>query len=139
MVSLARERLKPWPERARVYQSDGALRIDEPDRTFDRFVSTYVLDLLAPDFIERLLSEAHRLLVPGGKLCLVSLTFGASRLSRAVCWGWQRLWRFSPVIAGGCRPIELLDYPPSEGWKPDHQTTITSWGVSSEVLVAWRR
>ena len=139
MVSLARERLKPWPERARVYQSDGAPRIDEPDRTFDRFVSTYVLDLLAPDFIERLLSEAHRLLVPGGKLCLVSLTFGASRLSRAVCWGWQRLWRFSPVIVGGCRPIELPDYLPSEGWKPDHQTKITSWGVSSEVLVASRR
>jgi len=53
MVSLARERLKSGPERARVYQSDGTPRADEPDRTFDRFVSTYVLDLLAPDCIER--------------------------------------------------------------------------------------
>jgi len=119
MVSLARERLEPWSKGARVYQTDGSPCIREPDRTFDRFVSTYVLDLLAPDFIERLLSEAHRLLVPGGKLCLVSLTFGTSRLSRAVCLGWQRLWRLSPAIVGGCRPIELLDYLRSECWSPD--------------------
>ena len=60
MVSLALERLKPWSDRARVYQSDGSPRIPEPDSTFDHFVSTYVLDLLAPDFIDQLLSEAHR-------------------------------------------------------------------------------
>lgn len=139
MVSLAQERLKPWSERARVYQRDGSPRIPEPDRSFDRIVSTYVFDLLAPDFILRLLSEARRLLVPGGKLCLVSMTFGASPLSRAVCWGWQRLWRLSPGIVGGCHPIELLNYLPSEAWKPDHQATLTSWGVSSEVLIASTR
>jgi hypothetical protein len=98
-----------------------------------------VLDLLAPDFIEQLLSEAHRLVVPGGKLCLVSLTFGASSLSSAVCWGWQRLWRLSPAIVGGCHPIELSDYLPSGAWKPNHQTKVTSWGVTSEVLVASAR
>ena len=76
MVSLAQQRLKPWPGRARVYQTDGSPRIPEPDHTFDRFISTYVLDLLAPDFIEQLLSEGRRLLVPGGRLCLVSLAFG---------------------------------------------------------------
>ena len=136
MVSLAQERLKPWSERARIYHSDGSPRISEPDHSFDRFVSTYVLDLLAPDFIDQLLSEAHRLLVPGGKLCLVSMTFGTSNLSRSVCWGWQRLWRLSPTIVGGCHPIELSEYLGSEGWKPDHTTKVTSWGVTSEVLVA---
>jgi len=139
MVSLAQERLKPWSGRARVYQTDGSPRIPEPDGSFDRFVSTYVLDLLAPDFINQLLSEAHRLVVPGGKLCLVSLTFGASPFSRAVCRGWQRLWRLSPVIVGGCHPIELSDYLRSEWWKPDHQSKVTSWGISSEVLVASAR
>ena len=135
MVSLAQERLKPWSERARVYQGDGSPHISQPDLSFDRFISTYVFDLLAPDFIERLLSEAHRVLVPGGKLCLVSMTFGASRVSRAVCSGWQRLWRLSPVIVGGCHAIELLDCLPSE-WKRDHQAKLTSWGITSEVLVA---
>jgi len=139
MVSLARERLKPWSDRARVLQSDGSPCIPEPDRSFDRFVSTYVFDLLSPDFIDQLLSEAHRLLLPGGKLCLVSMTFGASSLSRAVCWGWQRLWRLSPGIVGGCHPLELSGYLRSEWWKPDQQTKVTSWGVTSEILVASAR
>ena len=139
MVSLALERLKPWSGRARVYQTDGSPRIPEPDGSVDRFVSTYVFDLLAPDFIDQLLSEAHRVLVPGGKLCLVSMTFGTSTLSRVVCWGWQRLWRLSPSIVGGCHPIELSEYLPSGAWKPNHQTKVTSWGVTSEVLVASAR
>ncbi|MGO9515997.1 MAG: class I SAM-dependent methyltransferase [Candidatus Korobacteraceae bacterium] len=136
MLSLARERLKPWSERARVDQSNGTPRILQPDDRFDRFVSTYVFDLLAPDFIDQLLSEARRLLMPGGKLCLVSMTFGTSPLSRAVCWGWQRLWRLSPSIVGGCHPIELWDYASSGDWSPIHRATLTSWGISSEVLLA---
>ncbi len=136
MSSLAKERLKPWSERALVHQSDGSPRISERDRGFDRFISTYVLDLLPPAFIDQLLSEAHRLLVPGGKLCLVSMTFGTSPVSRAICSGWLRLWRLRSGIVGGCHPIELSEYLRSESWKPDHQTTVTSWGVPSEVLVA---
>ena len=139
MTSLAKERLKPWSERALVHQSDGSPRISEWDRSFDRFVSTYVLDLLPPDFTDQLLSEAHRLLEPGGKLCLVSMTFGTSPVSRAFCWGWQRLWRLRPGIVGGCHPIELSEYLRPEWWKPDHRATVTSWGVPSEVLVASAR
>lgn len=136
MVSLAQKRLAPWPQRARVYQSDGSARIPEPDQSFDRFVSTYVFDLLTPDFIHALLAEAHRLLVPGGKLCLVSMTLGESAFSRAVCWGWQRLWRLSPAITGGCHPVELAGYLRADNWRIDHRTTATSWGITSEVLVA---
>ena len=139
MVSLAQRRLQPWSERARVFQSDGCPRIAEPDQSFDRFVSTYVFDLLAPDFIESLLPEAHRLLVPAGKLCLVSMTLGKSRISRAVCWGWQRLWGLSPVITGGCHPVELSGYLRADSWQIDHRTTETSWGITSEVLVASMR
>jgi trans-aconitate methyltransferase len=58
MVSLARKRLQPWPERAHVHQSDGSFRIHQADRSFDRFVSNYVFDLLAPGFAEQLLLEA---------------------------------------------------------------------------------
>jgi len=139
MVSLAQERLKPWSGRARVYQSDGSPRIPEPDSSFDRFVSTYVFDLLAPDFIDQLLSEARRLLVPGGKLCLVSMTFGTSPLSRAVCWGWERLWRLRPGIVGGCHPIELLDYASSNDWSLVYRASLTSLGICSEVFVASTR
>lgn len=139
MVSLARERLKLWSDRAHVHQSDGYPHLAEPERSFDRFISTYVFDLLAPDFIVQALSEAHRMVVPGGKLCLVSMTFGTSTLSRAVCWGWQRLWRLSPKIVGGCHPIELSGYLRADFWKVDHQIKVTSWSITSEVLVASAR
>jgi ubiquinone/menaquinone biosynthesis C-methylase UbiE len=64
MVALARQRLAPWWNRARVEQSDGSPRIESPEGTFDRFVSTYVLDLLSsggrsrPDACQA--SAAHR-------------------------------------------------------------------------------
>jgi hypothetical protein len=50
-----------WLPSHQTPQSDGSPRIPESDHSFDRFVSTYVFDLLAPGFIDRLLSEAHRL------------------------------------------------------------------------------
>ncbi len=64
--------------RACVYLSDGSPRIYESDRSFDRFVSTYLFDLLSPDFMDQRLSEGRRLLVPEGKLCLRSMTFAAN-------------------------------------------------------------
>jgi hypothetical protein len=105
-------------------------------RHSDRFISNYVLDLLAPDSIYRLLLEAYRLLIPGGKLCMVSVTLGQSHIPRAVCWSWQHLWQLSPGIVGGRHPIELMDYLFPNLWNPDHQSKLTSWGITSEVVVA---
>ncbi len=139
MVSLARKRLQPWPQRAQVHQSDGSASIHQPNGSFDRFVSNYVFDLLAPGFVEQLLLEARRVLVPGGKLCLVSLTLGVSHLSRVLSSVWQRLWRFSPSLVGGCHPIELTDYLSSKTWNVEHQAILVRWGLPSEVLVASSR
>lgn len=136
MLALAQELLRPWSDRARVYQNDGSAYIPESDHSFDRFISTYVFDLLAHDFIDQVLSEAHRLLVPGGKLCLTSMTFGLSNFSRAVTWSWQRLWRLSPGLVGGCRPIELGDYLGADFWTIDQREAVTSWGITSEVVIA---
>lgn len=139
MASLARTRLQPWSERAQVRQSGGSPRIQEPDASFDRFVSTYVLDLLAPGCIEQLLAEAHRLLRPGGQLCLVSLTFGASRLGRVVSRCWQGVWKLRPTLVGGCHPIELLDYLQPENWHSEYQSLVTRWGLTSRVVVTSAR
>ena len=49
MVRLAKGRLCPFAGRAEVRQSDGTPYIDTPDATFDRFISTYVLDLLSDE------------------------------------------------------------------------------------------
>lgn len=139
MVSLTLRRLRPWQLRARAYQSDGSAHIPEADGGFDRFVSTYVFDLLAPDFLRQLLAEARRVLAPGGKLCLVSMTSGHSLLSRAVAWGWKGLWRLNPAMVGGCRPVDVCDYMAPDNWTPEHRAVITQWGIASEVVVVRRR
>lgn len=138
MVSLATDRLQPWHGRARVYQTDGSPQIPAPDGGFDRFVSTYVFDLLAPAFVRQVLVEALRVLAPEGKLCVVSMTWGHSLLSQAVAWGWQRFWRLNPLLVGGCRPVELCDYLTPGNWVREHRAVITRWGIASEVLVARR-
>ena len=136
MVALARKRVAPWSIRACVCETDGSPFIPKQDQSLDRLLSTYVLDLLSPESIRQLLTEARRLLVPGGKLCLVSLTFGNSCFTGAVSWIWQHLWRLSPRLLGGCRPIRLLDYVRSAGWCVEYRAAVAQYGITSEVVVA---
>ena len=136
MVRLARSRLERFGARVTVRQTDGSLQFPEGSGSFDRFVSNYVLDLLSVSDIAQLLTEAHRLLVVGGRLCLVSLTRGSTRLSRLVTWFWTRLHALDPRLVGGCRPLELRDYLPGRGFDLDYTQVVTRFGVPSEVIVA---
>lgn len=136
MVQLAKSRLQPFSPRAEVRQSDGATRIDAADDAFDRFISTYVLDLLSDDDISAVLAEARRVLKPGGLLGLVSLTNGPSAFSRLVSTTWRGLHRISPWFVGGCRPIALESYLSPMGWRIEHRNVIIRFAMSSEVVVA---
>ena len=49
---------------------DGSFRYPFPDAGFDRFVATYVLDLLSDRDLGLALQEARRLLAPQGLVCL---------------------------------------------------------------------
>lgn len=139
MVRLARSRLARFGDRAAVRQTDGSLQFDEVSGPFDRFVSNYVLDLLSASDRAQLLSEAHRLLVAEGRLCLVSLTRGSTPLVRLVTWSWRRLHALEPLLVGGCRPLELLDCLPDTRWYIDYAQVITRFGVPSEVVVASKK
>src|SRR5215471_15437796 len=81
MIRLAQARLAGFGSRAQVWQTDGSLQFAPASGSFDRFVSTYVADLLSASDIAAVLLEAHRLLRPEGLLCLVSLTPGPAWFS----------------------------------------------------------
>ena len=135
MVALAQQRLSPFGSRVRVMQTDGTPRLREPSVSCDRFISTYVLDLLSTDDIRGVLGEAHRLLVPGGRLGVVGLTHGATIPARLVerAWTWAHRWR--PTSVGGCRPISVVQFMGSE-WQVLHRAVVTSYAISSEVAAA---
>jgi len=135
MVGIARGRLAQFGARAQVQLTDGTLRLAASDVTFDRFVSNYVLDLLPSNDIALLLAEAHRVLTPDGRLCLVSGTHGVTRVSRFVSSAWARLHRLRPALVGGCRPIELLDFLDEHHWKVEYRNVVIGFGIPSEVLV----
>ncbi len=137
MVKLAGRRLAPWRDRARVVQTDGRMTLDVPSASRDRFVSTYVLDLLTTDDIDALLDEAHRVLRPGGLLCLASLTHGERGLSHGIERVWTAVHARWPKLVGGCRPIELADFVGAR-WEIRHRRRLTAFGVPSEVLIARR-
>jgi len=138
MVELARERTARFGERAEIRRTDGTPHVDAPDGAFDRFVSTYVLDLLSEADVRAVLAEAHRVLAPGGRLGLVGLTRGESLLSRGVTRVWEAVHRLNPVWVGGCRPLALRGFVTEGGFRVLHHERVEQLGIASEVLVAER-
>ena len=136
MVGLALKRLAPFGDRAKVLLTDGSLAFGYPPESFDRFTAIYVMDLLSHNEINVAIDEAHRLIKPGGLLCLISLTYGGTLLSRAVTWLWRRLYGRNPLLVGGCRPLRLQEYLKENLWRPVYHKTVHSFGIASEAVVA---
>jgi len=138
MVALAKARLAEFGARVSVDQSDGSPILQAPSAACDRFVSTYVLDLLSEDDIHAVLGEAHRILEPGGLLCLSSLSTGSGIVSRFVARVWSGVHGLSPGLVGGCRPLELAGFLSSSNWRIIQHSRVAPFGVPSEVVVAER-
>jgi ubiquinone/menaquinone biosynthesis C-methylase UbiE len=139
MIDLARRRLERFGARADVALSSGAPPRDEPSAAYDRFLSTYVLDLLSDADITAMLGEAQRMLRAGGLLCLTSLSTGCGPASRLVARAWTAVHRWHPALVGGCRPIELLPCLAPAAWAVRHVERLAPFGVPSEAVVAERR
>lgn len=135
MVGLAKHRLEPYGERARVVLADGVVRFPLSDHSVDRVICSYVLDLLSEADIGSFFSEALRVLIPGGKVCIASLTKGVSLTSRIVSSLWMSIFRLNPAFVGGCRPILVHTFVNPQEWQVVHRRVLTPFGVPSEVLV----
>jgi ubiquinone/menaquinone biosynthesis C-methylase UbiE len=136
MVELARRRLAKWSDRTEVVQSKGG-PLPYGEGSFDRFISTFVFDLLEEEEIRRVVDDAHRVLKPGGLLCLTSLAHPTG--PSFPTWLWERLWSLDPRLVGGCRPIDLRASLTERNWRIDRVGEMTRFGLTSAVLVASRR
>ena len=136
MIALSRARLADYTDRITLMRSDGDMRFPLEDHGVDRVIAAYVLDLLSEADIRQAVHEARRVLRPGGKLCLVSLSHGINVTSRLVCRIWSGLFRLHAPLVGGCRPVRLLPYFDLTQWTLDYHQVLTQYGVPSEILVA---
>jgi ubiquinone/menaquinone biosynthesis C-methylase UbiE len=136
MVRLATERLKSFGPRAMVTQTSTKVDIPLGDDSIDRFVSTYVFDLLPVAAVQKVLDEAYRTLQVDGLLCLVSITPGTTPISRFVMGTWQWIFSQKPSIVGGCRPTQLTKLLPTDQWQIRFQTVVVAWGIASEIVIA---
>ncbi len=136
MVGLCQKNIEQFSEHAKCYKSEGEPKVNIEDQCADRFISTYVFDLLSEEDLISVLNEAHRILVPGGYLCLASLTHGVSLVSRIVENIWSALYRLNPFIVGGCHPIQLTKYLHNDKWRILYDSVVVSYGVPSEIVVA---
>lgn len=138
MVRMATRRLARWSSRATIERADGTARLAYADGAFDRFVATYVFDLLPQPTVEHVLTEARRVLSANGKLCVASLTEGTTPISRLVSSVWKRLYAFDPRLVGGCRPLRLAASLEATAWKFEHTRVVCSWGICSDIVIASR-
>ncbi len=111
MVSIACRRLARFGDRAQVRASDGSVALP-------------VADAVA---FSRARKDAS---------ARASLTFGGAGVPALVGRLWKRVWALRPERTGGCRPIDLRSCLGREAWAIEHRAIVTSFGVSSEVVVA---
>ena len=104
MIGLASKRLQRYIDsgRCEVIETNGdpscpALR-QLPSGSFDIYLSTYVLDLLSEDDISAVLTEAWRLLRPGGRLAISGITYGDGFRNRCAVMLWELIHRVTPQV-----------------------------------------
>ena len=144
MHKLATQRLKGFDsERVDLrlaMDTVGAIKA-MPDRSIDRFISTYVFDLLPKSNMSDVIFALQRKLKKDGKICLVSLTKkvdDSNVISKMILNGWNSVARFCSLCLGGCRPIDLR-YPfdvTLTAFKVVMDTVSVAYGILSEIVIA---
>ena len=101
MLARAEERLKKHITNYSLQVGD-AYSLPFPDETFDLVINNYMFDLLPEGDFFRVLGEFKRVLKPGGRVVITTMTPGKRWYNRI----WDRLARKTDILAG-CRPISL--------------------------------
>jgi len=103
-----------------------------PDDSFDVVVNHYMFDLLPQRDFVTVLAEFRRVLRPGGRLALVNMTHGKHWYNSI----WNLLYRMSPALLGGCRPVSLLPALRQCGFRETTREHVSQFSFPSEVIFA---
>lgn len=109
-----------------------AFSIQEKDAAFDLLLNSYMFDLLHERDWPKALEEFQRVLKPEGRLVLVNMTFG-ERLGSGI---YDRFYRLSPQLMGGCRGVRLSGALQRTGFSVHQREYVQQLLFPSEVILA---
>lgn len=134
MLRNARKRLQALAAKNWILQQASAFEIPYPDNTFDMLINCYMFDLLPEADMNTVLKEFHRVLRPGGKLLLTNMTEGARSVSNI----YKCVYRLSPRLMGGCRPVNMTEKLSGNGFQISVREYVEQMLFPSEVILSVR-
>ena len=131
MLTRAAKRLRKIPGNMALRRADAAA-LPYRNASFDLVLSSYMFDLLAEAEFNPVLREFKRVLRPGGRIVITSMTFGQQRHSRF----WESLVRRFPNALSGCRPVLLGEDMLDAGFCHVRSQYVQQMSFPSVVLCA---
>ncbi len=107
-----------------------AYDLDFPDDSFDVVINNYMFDLLPQQDFLTVLEEFKRVLRPGGRLAMVNMAKG-ERWYNGI---WERIYRISPALLGGCRSVSLLPQLEACGFGQIRREYMSQMTFPSEIV-----
>jgi ubiquinone/menaquinone biosynthesis C-methylase UbiE len=112
-----------------------ALHLPYAAASFDAVFSAFMLDLIDTPDIPIVLGEMRRVLKPGGRVGLVSMSKACE--GNVVVKVYERFHRWLSKLID-CRPIYLQSAVESAGLHCEMHQTRSMWGIPVEIVVASR-
>ena len=132
MLANAQSLLSKQPNSNYSLDIGSAFDIKMDDFSVDILFNNYMFDLIPFDQMDTVINEFSRVLKPGGKLVLVNMTkaeqFGAGL--------YERIYRISPTLMGGCRGVKLSNLLAKHGFKVEIREYVQQMLFPSEVILA---
>ena len=133
MVEVSRRRLARagLTDCVELHCGDAA-KLTYADETFDAVFMSFTLELFDTPDIPVVLGEVRRVLKPGGRLGVVSLSRedGVSLMLRAYEWCHQRLPQYID-----CRPIYVEEAIQDAGLLLDYREKEKLWGLPAKIAI----
>ena len=134
MLTVSRARLEKAAGCANVSLACGdALRLPYPAGAFDAVFSSFNLELFDTPEIPLVLKECRRVLCPGGRICVVSLSRTGKSQAMIKLYEWSHD-RFPAFI--DCRPIYVQASLEQAGFRILAVHCMSMWGLPVEIVLA---
>jgi demethylmenaquinone methyltransferase/2-methoxy-6-polyprenyl-1,4-benzoquinol methylase len=134
MLTTTKNRVQDTTAAARVNLTLGdARRLPYRKELFDVVFNSYMLDLIRTPEIPLVLDEFKRVLKPGGRLVVVSLSKGTSWNSNMKLYEW--IYQLCPTLLGGCRPIFSQPFMEELGFQNiNREFLLVGRAIPSEIV-----